>query len=125
MSSEPAKPSSTDRRRFLKGATAVAAAGALGATLVSPRMVHAAGSDLIKYALIGCGGRGLAAAQDAAKAGNGNTQLVALADVFKDKVDYARNALGQQLGPNNAVSEDKCFHGFDAYKQVMAADCDL
>jgi myo-inositol 2-dehydrogenase / D-chiro-inositol 1-dehydrogenase len=125
MSSEPVPSSQPHRRRFLKNASAVAAAGALGANVLNSRMVHAAGSDLIKYALIGCGGRGLAAAQDAAKAGGGNTRLVALADLFPDKVNYARTTLAQQLGPNNAVAEDKCFTGFDAYKQVMEADCEL
>src|SRR5829696_8747658 len=115
MSQETAPSSEPHRRRFLKNASAVAAAGALGATMLNTRMVHAAGSDLIKYALIGCGGRGLAAAQDAAKAGGGNTRLVALADLFPDKVNYARTTLAQQLGPNNAVAEDKCFHGFNAY----------
>jgi myo-inositol 2-dehydrogenase/D-chiro-inositol 1-dehydrogenase len=125
MSQQPNPSSQPHRRRFLKNASAVAAVGALGTSLVNSRMVHAAGSDLIKYALIGCGGRGLAAAQDANKAGKGNTKLVALADLFPDKVEYARKALGQQLGPDNAVSEDKCFTGFDSYKRVMEADCEL
>jgi predicted dehydrogenase len=125
MTADSPSPKSSHRRRFLKDASTIAAAGAVGAALVNPRMVHAAGSDLIRYALIGCGGRGLAAAQDANKGGTGNTQLVGLADLFKDKVDYARGALTQQLGPNNAVKEDKCFHGFDAYKQVMDSNCDL
>jgi len=112
------------RRRFLKDASLLAAAGAVGATLVNPRMVHAAGRDVIKYALIGCGGRGMSAAQDAAKAGD-NVQLVALADVFQDRAEYAKGALKQQLGPKFAVADDHVFHDFDSYKQVMATDCDL
>jgi predicted dehydrogenase len=91
---------------------------------MNPRMVHAAGSDVIKYALIGCGGRGMGAALDAARAGK-NAQLVALADIFKDRVDYAKTALKNQLGEQFAVNDDQCFHDFDAYKQIMASDCDL
>jgi predicted dehydrogenase len=113
-----------DRRRFLKDASTLAAAGAVSASLVNTRMVHAAGSDVIKYALIGCGGRGMSAAMDAAKAGD-NVQLVAIADIFKDRVDYAKGALKQQLGPKFNVPDENCFHDFDAYKQIMATNCDL
>jgi predicted dehydrogenase len=112
------------RRRFLKDASVLAAAGVAGATLLNPRMAHASGSDLIRYALIGCGGRGMGAAVDAARAGK-NARLVALADIFKDRVDYSKNALKNQLGEQFAVPDENCFHDFDSYKQIMATECDL
>lgn len=117
-------PSQPHRRRFLKDASAIAAAGAVGATLLNSRMAHAAGSDEIKYALIGCGGRGMEAAVNAANAGK-NAKLVAIADVFPDRVDYAKSALKQPLGEQFKVKDDQVFSGLDAYKQVMATNCDM
>jgi predicted dehydrogenase len=125
----PAQPAATessprDRRRFLKDAAVVASLGTAASALVNPRMVHAAGDEVIKYALIGCGGRGTGAAVDAAEADK-NAKLVALADVFPDRVENAKKNLAGRLGPQYAVADDQCFHGFDAYKQVMATDADL
>ena len=48
---------SNSRRDFLKGSLAVGAGAALAGSL-NPRMAHAAGSDVIKLALVGAGGRG-------------------------------------------------------------------
>jgi predicted dehydrogenase len=120
-SNENAQP---DRRRFLKDAAVVTSLGAAATTLMNPRMVHAAGDEVIKYALIGCGGRGTGAAVDAAEADK-NAKLVALADVFPDRVENAKKNLAGRLAGQYAVTDDHCFHGFDAYKQVMATDADL
>ena len=71
---------STTRRAFLK------TAGAAGATLAvrgAVPAVHAAGSDVLKVGLIGCGGRGTGAAVNALHADQA-LKLVALADMFKD-----------------------------------------
>ena len=58
--------------------------GSLATTLASPT-VHAAGSDILKVGLIGCGGRGLGAAVNAMKAED-NVRLTALADAFPDQL---------------------------------------
>ena len=57
----PPSPSIT-RRDFLKTSTVAASAAAIG-TLEFSRNAHAAGSDIIKVGMIGCGGRNSGAAR--------------------------------------------------------------
>jgi myo-inositol 2-dehydrogenase / D-chiro-inositol 1-dehydrogenase len=78
--------STAHRREFLGKASAIASLGAVGSLLASTTPVHAAGTDKVKYALIGCGGRGSGAAVDAAKA-DPNAELIAVADIFPDRVE--------------------------------------
>ena len=56
------------------------------------RSAHAAGSDVIKIGLIGCGGRGSGAATNAMNAGK-DVRLVAMADVFADRLEDSRQRL--------------------------------
>ena len=105
----------TTRRTFLKSTVAATAAAT---SLSLARSSHAAGSDKIKIGLIGCGGRGSGAAANAMNAGPDVT-LVALADIFEDRVTGARERL-QQLKPDQvAVDDDHLFVGFDAYQKVI------
>lgn len=115
---------SASRRDFLKNSTAAVVGGSLAASLVSPRSVHAAGSDVLKVGLIGCGGRGMGAAVNAMNAEE-NVKLTVLADAFPDQIAHARGVLAKQIGARFAVDNDHCFDGFDAYKKVMASDVDV
>jgi predicted dehydrogenase len=112
------------RRKFLKSSGAVVAGGSLAAALVSQGAVHAAGDDTLKVALIGCGGRGRGAAQNAVNA-DPNAKLTVLCDIFPDMLDIAKKSLAPALGEKYAVTDDHCFTGFDGYKQVMATDVDV
>jgi len=108
----------TSRRTFLKGATAAAAAGT-GLTLA--RSAHAAGSDEIKIALVGCGGRGTGAAVQALNNQSmPGVKLVALADAFADRVEVVHKALKTRLPHKVDVSDDRKFTGLDCYQGVMA-----
>jgi predicted dehydrogenase len=109
----------TSRRDFLKTTGSVAAASALAGVAVPS--VHAAGSDTIQIALIGCGGRGTGAAANALATQNGSVKLVAMADVFKDKLDSSHDELKKQNGEKFDVPDDRKFIGFDGYKKAM--DC--
>lgn len=111
---------SWSRRRFL----ASSAAGAALGSLALARSVHAAGSDVIKIGLIGCGGRGSGAAANALNAGT-DVRLVALADVFEDRVKAAQTNLKKFKPEQVAVNDDHCFTGFDAYKKLIASDVDV
>jgi myo-inositol 2-dehydrogenase/D-chiro-inositol 1-dehydrogenase len=111
---------SWSRRRFL----ASTAAGAALGSLALARSVHAAGSDVIKVGLIGCGGRGSGAAANALNAGT-DVRLVALADVFEDRVKAAQTNLKKFKPEQVAVNDDHCFVGFDAYKKLIASDVDV
>ncbi len=86
MNSTPTQSDSTlSRRQFLQsGSTALPGATLLGALPVE-RSAYAAGGDLLKIALVGCGGRGSGAANQALKSA-GNTKLVAMADVLPEKL---------------------------------------
>ncbi len=106
----------TTRRSFIKSTLAAGAAAAAPLSLV--RSSHAAGSDKIKIGLIGCGGRGSGAAVNAMNAGPDVT-LVAMADIFEERVTGARGRL-QKLKPDQvAVDDDHMFVGFDAYQKVI------
>jgi predicted dehydrogenase len=117
-------PAETPRRTFLKTSAALAVAGSVATTMTGARAVHAAGSDTLKVALIGCGGRGSGAATDA-MAADKNAKITVLADAFGDRVEFARNALKAPLGEQLDVKQENCFVGIDAYKQVMASDVDV
>lgn len=112
-------PAQTSRRGFLIQAGRVAAVSAVSG-LVLPH-VHAAGSDLIQVALIGCGGRGTGAADNALATKGGPIKLVAMADVFPDKMNSGYESLKNQVGDKMDVPPERRFMGFDAYKKAM--DC--
>src|SRR5882672_12716638 len=112
-------PSNLTRRDFLKTTSAaVTSAGVLGALSVE-RSAHAAGSDTLKIALVGCGGRGSGAA-DQALSTAGPIKLVAMADVFKDRLEGSLNELKRKHSDKIDVPPDRQFLGFDAYKQAIA-----
>lgn len=115
---------SSSRRTFLKQSSAAVVGGTLAATLGSARAAHAAGSDILKVGLIGCGGRGKGAAVNAMKAED-NVCLTALADLFPDKLTEAKKILSTQIGDKFQVTDDNCFVGFDAYQQLIDTDVDV
>ena len=108
------------RRDFLKNTGKVAAATALAGVLVPP--VHAAEDNTIRVALVGCGGRGTGAAANAMSVKHGPVKLVAMADVFQDRLDASvKNLIEEGLAARMDVPKDRQFLGFDAYKKAM--DC--
>jgi predicted dehydrogenase len=114
------------RRQFIK-TTATLAGGAIAtSTLATPAAVYAAGSDLLKVGLIGCGGRGSGAAKQALLADK-NVKLTAMADAFEDRLTLSLKTLSanDELSGKIDVPTDRQFVGFDAYKQVLATDVDV
>jgi myo-inositol 2-dehydrogenase/D-chiro-inositol 1-dehydrogenase len=103
------------RRSFLKTSAAAAAAGALAVPAV-----HAAGSDTLKIALVGCGGRGTGAAANALQA-DPNVKLVALCDAFEDQLQSTLRGLKSKFGDKVDVDPAHCFTGFDGYKGAIEA----
>jgi predicted dehydrogenase len=114
-------PQSLSRREFIKSSAATAAA--LASTRLIASRAYAAGSDRVRVGLIGCGGRGTGAAGDCVSS-SPNVELVALGDLFKDRLDACRQNLSQ-FGEKVKVTDDHCFVGWDAYKKVLASDVDL
>ena len=113
------KRSVSSRREFLRASGRVAAAAALTAGVVPH--VHAAENNTIQLALIGCGGRGTGAAADALSVKNGPLKLVALADVFPNRLKGSYEQLKGRGSDKVDVPADRQFVGFDAYQKAM--DC--
>lgn len=110
----------TTRRDFLKDTGRLAAASALAGVAIPH--VHAAGSDLIQVALVGCGGRGTGAADNALSTTSlGPIKLVAMADVFPERLQSSYQNLRRKKRDLVDVPRDRRFIGFDAYKKAM--DC--
>ncbi len=109
------------RRQFLQTTGTLAAASAL-ATWTVPH-VHAAENNTIRIAVVGCGGRGTGAVVNALNAKGGPAKLVAMADVFPDRLASSFTNLKAQPGiaERMDVPEDRKFVAFDGYKQAM--DC--
>ncbi len=117
---------SPSRRDVLKGTAALAGAAA-AASFMSVPAVHAASDETIKIALIGCGGRGSAACNQALNT-EGPVKLIAIADAFEDnaKSSLKRIEASQADRPGRVdVKEDHIFWGFDAYQKAIAAGPDL
>ncbi len=108
---------SSSRREFLKDTGRITAASTLAAS--AAMRVHAAESNTIQVALVGCGGRGTGAADNALSVDNGPIKLVAMADVFESKLKNSYDNLNELHEPKINVAEDRKFVGFDGFKKAM------
>jgi len=91
------------------------------------RRVHATGTDdVIRVGVVGCGGRGAGAAQDALHADH-RAQLVAVGDTFADRTASFLESvkLDEQIAGQVRVEPDAAFAGFDAYQKVIDSDVDV
>ena len=114
------KKEGSSRREFLNNTGRVAAATTLAGMAVP--LVHAAEDNTIQVVLIGCGGRGTGAAANALSVKEGPIKLVAMADVFEDRLRGSHNNLkGKFPADKFDVPQDRQFIGFDAYQKAM--DC--
>ncbi len=105
------------RRKFLKTSTTLASGATLGMVEAS-LAVHAAGSDVVRVGMIGCGGRNAGAAVQALTADSG-TRLVAMCDLFLDRIHEKRALIKKQKPKQVEVNDANCFTGFDGYKSVI------
>jgi predicted dehydrogenase len=107
------------RREILRRSGGVLAATAVGEAALP--LVHAGGSDMIRLALVGCGGRGTGAAGDALSTTGGPVQLYAMADLFEDRLQSSLKSLSTAFKEKVDVTSERSFLGFDAYKKAI--DC--
>ena len=114
------KTNKTTRRDFIKATAAIG----MTAVLSGKERLFAAGSDKMRVGLIGCGGQGT---RDAISCVNSsaNVELVAMGDLFRDRLDESLEKLRNEVGDKVKVTKDTCFAGFDAYKKVIASDVDM
>lgn len=131
---KPTKP--TSRRRFLEN-SALGAIGVIGASqlikscapgettgeVVVPTILDTApDGQPLRAGVVGCGGRGSGAAFDFLNAGP-NLSIVAVADVFQDRIDGIRKKLKDEKDVE--LADANCFVGFDAYKKLLEVDLDI
>jgi len=84
--------------------------------------VHAASSDLIQLAIVGCGGRGTGAVQNALNTKNqGPIKLVAMADIYESQLLKSYGVIRRAKPDQVDVPRSRRFIGFDAYQKAM--DC--
>ncbi len=104
-------PKDLSRRKFI---LSTAAGTAAAFTIVKPEQVRGtAANDAVSLVWVGLGGRGTADAKGLTAAGG---RIVAVADVFQEKLDIARKGF--------SLEESSCFLGFDAYKKVLDLKAD-
>src|SRR4051812_21028188 len=114
-------PDSTARRTFLAGSAAAAAA-----TSLLPAGAHAAGNDMIRVGLVGCGGRGTGAASQALQA-DPTVRLVAMCDAFRDRLDASLRELRniRAIQGKIDITPERCFDGFDGYQRLINSGVDV
>lgn len=118
--------SAASRREFIKGSSMLLAGGAIPGSLPLPSGGSTTSESPIRVALVGCGMRGTAIAIQALNPAHGEVRLIAVADVFEDRVQQAMRAL--RSGPNRdrvEVDPQHRFVGLDAYRKVMETNADL
>src|SRR5881409_2273882 len=111
------RDSEVDRRTFV-GVTAAAAA----AMFIKPALVHGThANSAVRVGLLGCGGRGTEDATD--RVDTGGARVVALADLFQDQLDKARENFNkiQQAKGYAVLDESQLFVGPSAFLQMTAS----
>lgn len=112
----PADSNPRTRREFLKTSGKAVAGAALASAIARPG--YTAEHNLIKLALIGCGGRGTGAAAQALST-QGPTKLWAMADVFEHRIQSSLAALKSRHAQQLEVSPERQFVGLDGFKQAI------
>ncbi|MGH9628569.1 MAG: Gfo/Idh/MocA family protein [Bryobacteraceae bacterium] len=116
------------RRSFLQKSASIGAS-TTAFTIIKPELVRGAGNEMLKAGVVGCGGRGTQAAIDFLT-GTENTQVVAMADIFEDKLEGSLSKLRSNpkaaaLQERIKVDPDNRFIGFEAYRKILASDIDI
>ena len=100
-----------------------AAASAAAFTILRPAVLRGQVKDKLRAGLVGCGGRGTQAINDTLT-GNPNVEVVAMADVFEDKLETSLPTLREDprnapIAPRVNVDAEHRFVGFDAFKKIL------
>ena len=111
------EPQNASRREFLAQGSRVVAGSVLAGAGLS--RAYAGEDNTIRIALVGCGGRGSGAAGNALSSKTGPTKLVAMADLFQDRLAGSYKALKEQFGERIDVPPERQFVGFDAYRKAV------
>ena len=125
-------PESADTitRRNLLNRTSLAGAAATTFTIVRPEVVRGQVKDKLRAGVVGCGGRGTQAVLDFLT-GSENTEVVAMADIFEDKLEGSlrrlreNNRVPQDVRDRVKVGPGSRFVGFEAFRKLVSSDVDI
>src|ERR1051325_3609144 len=118
MNSNASAANAVSRRQFLQASSTALAGAAIGALSIE-RAAHAASSDQLKLALVGCGGRGSGAAGQALST-SCNLKLVAMADLQPEQLEKGLSNLKELHADKIDVPKEHQFTDFDGYKKAIA-----
>lgn len=104
--------------------TAQGIAGISAGFMASTNFAYAGGSDRIRVGVIGCGGRGTGAANNALTA-DPAVEIYAMGDFFRDRLETSRQTLTEQATGRVNVADERCFDGLESYLGVMESGVDL
>jgi predicted dehydrogenase len=118
------EPMNSERRDFLK-----ATSGAVGAAIVTgfPGVIRAQSvTNAIKVGLVGCGGRGSGAAEQALSADD-YAELTAVADIDQSQIDQCLRTLKRISKTADRVKVEQAtqFLGLDAFQKVIDSKVDV
>lgn len=119
-----------DRRQFLATATSAVAVGTVAATTglgagIARGGVHISSRDTLKLGLIGSGGRGSEAVNQAMKSDAANVELTAVGDAYGQRMKGSLEGFRRDNPDKVKVSDDHVFEGLDAYQKVLDTDVDV
>ena len=121
--------STISRRSFLEKSSGAGAATAAAFTIVKPQLVRGAGNERLKAGVVGCGGRGTQAVTNLFD-GAENVDLVAMADIFEDRLEGSLKRLREspQMARHQErlkVGPEHRFVGFDGFQKLIKSDVDI
>lgn len=123
-----------DRRDAIKTMSAAAAVGILSASSFADaaKPAEVGKKSRVKVGLIGCSGRGIGAVDNMLTAAKGAVEIVAIADLFPDRLEVAMTSFAKTAKRKPAIYKDainipqsRQFSGWDAYKKLLAEDVDV
>ncbi len=121
---ENSSPKKITRRDFSK----LSVASGVAMIASSSRAIAESNSDTLKVGLLGCGGRGSGATAQMLQ-GNENVKLVAMADIFPDRVEQRlhrfERSTDERVSSKVDVKPDHQFVGINAYKEILKTDIDI
>jgi predicted dehydrogenase len=114
----PATPSTKASGKTRRGFLATTAAASTAMSMVHSSTARAEENLEVRIGIVGCGGRGTGALNDSLSI-NENVKVVAAADLYAKKCDYARIQLGKRHPDKIDIADDRIYEGLDGYKRIL------
>ncbi len=124
QNSEQRSASTSSRRKFIQSSSTALAGGVVAPYLGLKHSLSGQNAETVRVGLVGCGGRGSGAANQALHA-DSNIRLTAMGDVFPHRIQGSLDALKRAAGEKVDVDPANQFIGLDAYEKVINSGVDV